>query len=358
MSCVISFGRNRARGRCRLWQIGRAVRPPQFRKSELGLYLGFYERPSTLLLKGERIHLRLQAAQQRGLLEFLWEPFGETSLDSIAERLLKAVRELRPRRVFLDGLQGFQQGMDVPERLGSVFSTLAEELELLEVTTLYSVETEQLLGPSVRSPISGVSAITHNILLLRQEERDTELRRAISIVKMRDSGYDPHSRELLITDAGIQIGDAMSRSRRREGAPGHFLASPGAGMSRATPSARKRGSILIVDDEFGLADLMAEILSDRGYDSAIAINGELGLRALRERRTDLVLMDVMMPVLSGPEMRQRMQDDPALARIPVILMTALLEAVPKEQLGLYAGVLQKPFTPAQLFEAVERAFSA
>jgi circadian clock protein KaiC len=327
-------------------------------QGELGIYFGFYERPPTLLLKGERLHLPLQAAQQRGLLELLWEPFGEASIDSLAERLLRTVREQRPRRLFLDGLQGFQQAVDVPERLGSVFSTLAEQLELLEVTTLYSVEAEQLLGPSVRSPIRGASAITHNILLLRQAERDTELRRVISILKMRDTGYDLHSRELLITDAGIQIGDAVSWTRRRERAPEHFLASPGAGMSRATPSARKRASILIVDDEFGLADLMAEILGDQGYDAAIAINGELGLSALRERRTDLVLVDVMMPVLSGPEMRRRMQEDPALAHIPVILMTALLEVVPQEQLGLYAAVLRKPFTPAQLFEAVERVLQS
>jgi circadian clock protein KaiC len=322
-------------------------------QGELCAYFGFYERPATLLAKAERIKIPLKEGHQRGLIEFLWEPFGEASIDTLGARLLKTVRELRPRRLFLDGLQGFQQSVDVPERLGSVFSTIAEELELHEVTTIYTLEAEQLLGDSVRSPIRGVSAITHNILLLSQEERDARLRRMFSIVKMRDGGYDSSVRELCITDSGIQIGDAPSPQRGRQHEPPHAVAPvPPAPCGQAAPRGSSRGHILIVDDEFGLADLIAEILSERGYGTAIAINGELGLLALRERRADLVLLDLMMPVMSGPEMLRRMREEPAFAAIPVVLMTALLEAVPREERALYAAVLQKPFTPEQLFEVI------
>jgi CheY-like chemotaxis protein len=241
--------------------------------------------------------------------------------------------------------------VDVPERLSSVFSTIAEQLELNEVTTLYTVETDHLLGAAMRSPVRGVSAITHNILVLRHLERTSQLQRAITILKMRDSGYDPHTRELQISDLGLRLGDVVRRERR--GAD--FLESHGERQFRAPRTTRTRGLILIVDDEFGLAELMSEILNDRGYQTAIAVNGELGLQALRERPADLVVLDVMMPVLSGPEMRQQMLADPALAGIPVVLMTALLEAVPRAQLDSYAAVLQKPFPPEKLFEAVERA---
>jgi circadian clock protein KaiC len=323
-------------------------------RGELCIYFGFYERPDTLVAKGERVQLRLEDARRRGLLEFLWEPFGEGTIDGLGERLLKAVRELRPKRLLLDGMQGFQQSVDVPERLGSVFSTIAEQLELHEVTTVYTVEAEQLIGPTVRSPVCGLSAITHNILLLRHQELTSELQRTLTILKMRDSGYDPHTRELQITDLGLRLGDVVRRERRTE----DFLESSGERQFRAPRVSRARGLILIVDDEFGMAELMSEILNDRGYQTAIAVNGQLGLQALRERQADLVLLDVMMPVLSGPEMRQQMLDDPALAPIPVVLMTALLEAVPREQLDSYVTVLQKPFAPDKLFEAVERALGA
>jgi len=227
------------------------------------------------------------------------------------------------------------------------------------VTTLYTVEAEELLGAVGRSPVRGMSAITHNLLLLRHLEVAGQLQRAITILKMRDSGYDPHTRELHITDSGLQLGDVVQR-QARAGADGRragFLASHGERQSRAPRSMRTRGFILIVDDEFGLAELMAEILGNRGYETGIAINGELGLQELRERHVDLVVLDVMMPVLSGPEMRQQMLDDPTLAAIPVVLMTALPEAVPRNQLDSYVAVLQKPFPPDQLFEAVERALA-
>jgi circadian clock protein KaiC len=331
-------------------------------RGEPGVYFGFYERPATLLVKAERVQIPIQAAQRRGLLELLWEPFGEASIDSLAERLLHSVRTFHPRRLVLDGLQGFQQAVDIVERLGSILSTITEQLELHEVTTLYTSEADQLLGSVVHSPIRGASAVTHNLLLLRRLEQDAQLRRVISILKMRDSGYDQETRELLVTDRGLEIGDTIRprrpRRSRRTGGSAPFLEVTAGSASRVSGRAGARGAVLIVDDEFGLADLMAEILRDRGYDTEIAPNGELGLSALRERRADLVLLDVMMPVSSGPEMRRRMQEDPALDAIPVILMTAILEAVPADQRDLYAAVLQKPFTPAQLFEAVEGTLAA
>jgi CheY-like chemotaxis protein len=110
--------------------------------------------------------------------------------------------------------------------------------------------------------------------------------------------------------------------------------------------------VVIVDDEFGLAELIAEVLAEKGYSTAIAINGQLGLALLRERRPDLVLLDLMMPVLNGTEVMREMKADPLLAGVPVVLMTALPEAVPANEGLAYEAVLQKPFTPERLFEVV------
>jgi CheY-like chemotaxis protein len=109
-------------------------------------------------------------------------------------------------------------------------------------------------------------------------------------------------------------------------------------------------SVLIVDDEFGLADILADLLAESGYDVAIAINGKLGLESLAQRRADVVVVDLMMPVLDGPEMIARMRADPGLASIKVILMTALPEAIKPG--GLHDAVLVKPFSFAVLLETM------
>jgi CheY-like chemotaxis protein len=112
--------------------------------------------------------------------------------------------------------------------------------------------------------------------------------------------------------------------------------------------------VLIVDDEFGLADITADVLREAGYEVALAINGKLGLDSLAERPADLVLTDLMMPVMDGPEMIRQMRADPRFARIPAILMTALPEAVPHGEAGLHDAVLVKPFSLAEVLATVQR----
>jgi CheY-like chemotaxis protein len=110
--------------------------------------------------------------------------------------------------------------------------------------------------------------------------------------------------------------------------------------------------VLIVDDEFGLADIVAEILGEHGYASTLATNGKRGLEELAKNDFALVLLDVMMPVLDGQGMLRAMRQDPRFQRIPVIMMTALREALPKDDPPLHQAVLYKPFTEDELFEAM------
>lgn len=112
--------------------------------------------------------------------------------------------------------------------------------------------------------------------------------------------------------------------------------------------------VLIVDDEFGLADVTANLLTDLGYDVAIAINGKLALESFEQRVPDLVLTDIMMPVMDGPELLKRMRADPRFAAIPTILMTALPEAVPTGEAARHDAVLVKPYALGELLEVIGR----
>src|SRR5687767_5251362 len=109
-------------------------------------------------------------------------------------------------------------------------------------------------------------------------------------------------------------------------------------------------TILYVDDEPDIRQIVQMALGlAEGLKVYTGESGEQALVLARELKPDLLLLDVMMPGLDGPATMIRMSEDPALARIPVIFMTA--KAMPKEvarfrQMGA-AGVIAKPFDPMQ-----------
>lgn len=111
-------------------------------------------------------------------------------------------------------------------------------------------------------------------------------------------------------------------------------------------------TVLIVDDEFGLAEISADLLAEDGFEVAIAINGKLALASLAARRADLVITDLMMPVMDGLELIRRMRAEPALAAIPIALMTALPEALSEPV--AYDALLVKPFSMTELLDTARR----
>ena len=116
-------------------------------------------------------------------------------------------------------------------------------------------------------------------------------------------------------------------------------------------------SILIVDDEFGLAEMLREMLREFGYEVVLAINGKLALEILREGRVDLVLTDMMMPVMDGAELATAMRSDDRYRATPIIMMTSLPTAL--YQPGrLFDAVLRKPFTPDLLLETMASCLAA
>jgi len=100
----------------------------------------------------------------------------------------------------------------------------------------------------------------------------------------------------------------------------------------------EKATILIVDDTPDNLSLMSEILKDE-YKIKIANNGEKALKiALGESRPDLILLDIMMPVMDGYEVCRRLKGNPATQDIPVIFLTAKAEEV-DEKLGLELGAV-------------------
>ena len=113
----------------------------------------------------------------------------------------------------------------------------------------------------------------------------------------------------------------------------------------AAPPARQR--VLVVDDNHVNRDLLRIRLEREDYLVQEAANGELALEALRREPFDLVLLDVMMPVLDGLETLQAIKGDPDLRDIPVIMVSAVgeLDTVTRCMEEGADDYLTKPFNP-------------
>ncbi len=213
------------------------------RLGEPALYFGLYETPDRLIAKADRVGLDFSAKKAAGQIEVEWISPVEGLLDFQVDRLLQLVRRLRVRRLFLDGIDAFQHVM-YPERIGQVLMALSNELRAQQVTTFLSAELRQLVGPQVDLPIPIVSPIAENILFLRSVELGSTVQRLISIVKIRDGGYDPTIREFVIGSQGIAIGSAirnvdrmLTGTARHVSVSSETSASAGGGSSSVPPDA-------------------------------------------------------------------------------------------------------------------------
>jgi CheY-like chemotaxis protein len=113
-------------------------------------------------------------------------------------------------------------------------------------------------------------------------------------------------------------------------------------------------TVLVVDDEPLIALALEAALEDAGYRVVTAANGRQGLERLAEApRPDVVLLDMMMPVMGGAAMRAAMAADPELRGIPVVVVSSLPEEAVRARVDGVAAVLRKPCTAEQVLGAIE-----
>lgn len=103
-------------------------------------------------------------------------------------------------------------------------------------------------------------------------------------------------------------------------------------------------AVLVVDDDKNVCDLIRASLADRGYETVVAGNGREALDYLKSaaRQPGLILLDLMMPVMTGWEFRKAQQADPAIAAIPVAIITGLPDIEKKAESIGAVDVLCKP----------------
>jgi CheY-like chemotaxis protein len=120
-----------------------------------------------------------------------------------------------------------------------------------------------------------------------------------------------------------------------------------------------RATVLIVEDEFAIANLLEMVLSEEGYRVVTAANGQQGLQRLAEGlRPDLVISDCMMPILDGPEMLRAMRESEDQRDIPCIIMSSMPEANVRERMDHDATFVHKPFSLRAMVQLVSTLLAA
>jgi len=131
-------------------------------------------------------------------------------LDSLAEQLLEKIRDNPEprRRVFLDGIEGFRAASVYPDRMPRFLSAFCNQLRMSDVTAVVSEELA-LFRPVIDMPNPELANVVETVILLRYVELRSQLRRLLSIMKMRESRYDTSIREFRITDRGVEVASSF-----------------------------------------------------------------------------------------------------------------------------------------------------
>lgn len=112
-------------------------------------------------------------------------------------------------------------------------------------------------------------------------------------------------------------------------------------------------TILIVDDEYLIADILGYALEDEGYMTVKAGNGKRGLEVLDRERPSLVITDFMMPIMDGLELARAIRARSDFAYLPILLMSGAQGSIGRATPELFAAVFDKPFDIDQVVAKVK-----
>ncbi len=116
--------------------------------------------------------------------------------------------------------------------------------------------------------------------------------------------------------------------------------------------------IAVIDDDKEIVDIIKSVLKTKGYDVLTAFNGQDGLKLIEEKHPDMIILDLMLPLVSGMEVIKRLRREPETKDIPVLVMSAISKSTKKPEEFWRQGLgaddfIAKPFDPVALLGRVE-----
>lgn len=121
-----------------------------------------------------------------------------------------------------------------------------------------------------------------------------------------------------------------------------------------------KNRILCIEDDVDMLELFQVLLSRHGYVVEGVTKGQEGLESIRRAKPDLVILDIMMPVMDGWQVYQQMKEDETTRDIPTIVVTAksqLIDKVLGLEIAKVDAYIGKPFSPQELLDSISKVLS-
>lgn len=190
--------------------VGKTLLASQFvatgaHQGEPGLLINYSEPVRRLVNRARGVSLELQPLLDQGKLFIEYRPSTNLEGDDLIAEILDKVRRHSVQRLAIDGIGEIEESILDQPRVRGLLSSLIIQLRDLGVTTLFIKEVPKIAGPELDFSDTPISVTAENVLFFRHIELRGRLHRIVSILKMRESGYDPYVREFEITSNGIAV---------------------------------------------------------------------------------------------------------------------------------------------------------
>jgi circadian clock protein KaiC len=174
-------------------------------QGEPGLLVSYSEPVGRLAARARGVAIDIEPLMRAGSMHVRYRAPINVEGDELIAEILQQTRELGIKRLVVDGIGELEESILEKERVRGMLTCLIVQLRDFGVTTLFIKEVPKLAGLDLDFSDTPISITTENMLLFRQIELRGRLRRVASVLKMRESGYDPYVREFEITDEGLRV---------------------------------------------------------------------------------------------------------------------------------------------------------
>jgi circadian clock protein KaiC len=175
------------------------------RQGEPGLLINYSEPVGRLVARAKSVSLYLAPLLDQGKLFIEYRASTNVEGDDLVAEILDKVRKNGICRLVVDGIGEIEESIIEKQRVRGLLSSLIIQLRDLGVTTLFIKEVPKIAGPELDFSDTPISVTAENVLFFRHIELRGRLHRIVSVLKMRESGYDPYVREFEVTPEGVRV---------------------------------------------------------------------------------------------------------------------------------------------------------
>ena len=153
--------------------------------------------------------LALDQYHTEDLLRYIYHPHGEVCPDELAIQIKKIVDEIGVKRILIDSISGLKNAIPDPKQLKTYIFSLTKYFKNNNITSIFTYELPEITG-DVKIPDSGLPFIMDSIIIMKNLEIDGQIKRSISVLKMRESKADNTIKEIMISDSGFEIRNLLT----------------------------------------------------------------------------------------------------------------------------------------------------